>query len=240
MHMPEAYAKHGLASPPWSTHPTRRCTGSSRKTPVYPSTPPKTLSNHHDEETAQSFTELTELGLGASQGGEIWRQLMTVNLSFFRSETSQRLRAQGYVEALLRTLERRGIPVPQEALDRITACADRAVLDDWLDRSLTASTVDELFLDGDTDAKPPSHLDLVYAEATQRLYAARRATEHAEGLAEARAEDILRILDQRWPEVAPEVRHRISSCRDVDVLSTWFDRAIKALTSKDLFRDPEG
>ena len=48
-----------------------------------------------DEETARIFAEFTELGLGTAPAAKIWRHLMSVDLSFFRSETSQRLRAEG-------------------------------------------------------------------------------------------------------------------------------------------------
>ena len=57
---------------------------------------------------------------------------MAADLSFFRSETSQRLRAEGRAEgeakgeakSVLRILDRRGIATTQEVIDRITACAD--------------------------------------------------------------------------------------------------------------------
>ncbi|MTE11189.1 hypothetical protein [Nocardia aurantiaca] len=78
---------------------------------------------------------------------------MTVDLSFFRSETSQRLRAEGRVEgrvqtlidAILRSLRARGIEVSQEARQRIESCRELDTLDAWFDRSLTASSITEIF-----------------------------------------------------------------------------------------------
>ncbi|APB00702.1 hypothetical protein [Nocardia seriolae] len=84
---------------------------------------------------------------------------MTVDLSFFRSETSQRLRAQGRSEglvegrteglaqAVLHTLDRRGIAVSADARTRIMSCADSERLLNWLDVATTAVEVDELFRD---------------------------------------------------------------------------------------------
>ncbi|WP_369633544.1 hypothetical protein [Nocardia sp. JMUB6875] len=112
-----------------------------------------------DEDDALIFAELTELGLGKSPAGNLWRQLMTVDLSFFRSETSQRLRAQGrneglaegrtegLAQAVLHTLERRGIAVSGDARTRIMSCAEPERLLNWLDVATTAAEVDELFRD---------------------------------------------------------------------------------------------
>ncbi|WP_326699300.1 hypothetical protein OG909_19555 [Streptomyces sp. NBC_01754] len=102
-----------------------------------------------DEETAVVFGELTELGLGTGPAAQIWRDLMAVDLSFFRSETSQRLRAEGRAagraEAVLMVLERRGVAVSQEIGARVTACTDTDTIDRWLTRAITAATAEDLF-----------------------------------------------------------------------------------------------
>jgi hypothetical protein len=76
---------------------------------------------------------------------------MSVDLSFFRSETSQRLRAEGraagHAEDLLLVLEERGIEVPDDVRARITDCTDLETLRTWLRRSLTATTAGDLFTD---------------------------------------------------------------------------------------------
>ncbi len=84
-----------------------------------------------------------------------------IDLSFFRSETSQRLREEGRTEGLiegeakgeakttarniLRVLERRGVTVGDDARDRITSCTDRHMLESWLDRAVTVTAATELF-----------------------------------------------------------------------------------------------
>lgn len=116
-----------------------------------------------DEEDAHVFAELTELGLGNSLAAKTWRHLMSIDLSFFRSETSQRLReegrtvglaeglAEGETKALARSildiLDVRSIPVPPDAHLRITSCDDQDVLRAWLRRSATATSVADVFVD---------------------------------------------------------------------------------------------
>ncbi len=53
--------------------------------------------------------------------------------------------AKGDAKAVLRILNRRRIPVPFETQERILACDDLATLETWIDRAVTASTVEELF-----------------------------------------------------------------------------------------------
>jgi len=57
---------------------------------------------------------------------------MSVDLSFFRSETFQRLRAEsrakGRAEDILLILDERGIEVPDDVRARITDCTDLETL----------------------------------------------------------------------------------------------------------------
>ncbi|WP_280339176.1 hypothetical protein [Nocardia neocaledoniensis] len=116
-----------------------------------------------DRDDAQIYAELVELGLDRTRGAEIWRKLMSVDLSFFRSETSQRIRAEareqgleqglaegrdlGVADSILRILNRRGLTVSVAAEARIIACHDRGQLTTWLDRAITVGTVEEMFGD---------------------------------------------------------------------------------------------
>jgi len=103
--------------------------------------------------------ELTELGLGTAPAAQTWRNLMAVDLSFFRSETSQRLRAEGRAEGraedVLRILQRRGVELSESSRERIAGCTDLELLGAWLDRSLTAATEADLF-DADVQTDRPS------------------------------------------------------------------------------------
>jgi hypothetical protein len=107
-----------------------------------------------DPDTAMIFSEFTELGLAGFPAADIWRQLVAVDLSFFRSQTAQNIRtegeAKGEAKAVLRVLDARGIPVPDEARATISGCSDTDVLDTWLDRAITATSIDEVL--GDTQS----------------------------------------------------------------------------------------
>ena len=48
---------------------------------------------------------------------------------------------------ILRVLEKHGIDVPDDIRERITSCSDLDTLTLWFDRSLTASTAEDLFVE---------------------------------------------------------------------------------------------
>lgn len=124
-----------------------------------------------NEEDVHVFAELTELGLGATRAAKTWSQLMSVDLSFYRSRTSQRLRAEGRAQGraegkvegraegkvegrveevigkTLRLLDARGIAVSDSDREHIQGCVDLEVLDRWFDRAITAADIDEVFAD---------------------------------------------------------------------------------------------
>lgn len=76
---------------------------------------------------------------------------MMANTFDYHSPWVDSLRAEGKAEgeakSILRVLATRGVEVPDEARDRIARCTDEETLGTWLDRSVTATTVDELFAD---------------------------------------------------------------------------------------------
>ncbi|EYT80090.1 hypothetical protein CF54_27430 [Streptomyces sp. Tu 6176] len=62
----------------------------------------------------------------------------------------------------------------------------------------------------------------------------------AEGKAEERTALILHVLEKRGIKVPEEAHERITSCTDLDQLTTWFDRALTAEAADDLFAEPTG
>jgi hypothetical protein len=72
-----------------------------------------------------------------------------VDLSFYTSWLAEEIRAEGYAHALLHVLAERGIDVPCVDRERITSCTDPELLDTWLTRALTATTVAEIFTEDD-------------------------------------------------------------------------------------------
>ncbi|WP_439082530.1 hypothetical protein [Streptomyces sp. WL006] len=109
-----------------------------------------------DADAAAVFAEFTEAGLGATPAREIWRNLMGTGLSHFRGFVAESFRDEGRVEGrlegraedILRILDLRGVPVPEAARQRVSACTDLAVLDVWLERAVTAPSADAVFGDG--------------------------------------------------------------------------------------------
>lgn len=104
-------------------------------------------------ETTEFYVELIEQGISHTAAAETWRKYMAVDLSFFRSESAQKLRAQGRaqgraercVEDVLMILRHRGVVVTDEAADRIRDCDDEDQLAVWLRRALDVSSVNQLF-----------------------------------------------------------------------------------------------
>jgi phage terminase Nu1 subunit (DNA packaging protein) len=58
---------------------------------------------------------------------------------------AEHARAEGVARSILTVLSGRGMPVSEQARERILACRDLDVLHDWLRRALTIDGTDELF-----------------------------------------------------------------------------------------------
>ena len=57
------------------------------------------------------------------------------------------------------------------------------------------------------------------------------------GREEAKAEYVLKALDKRGLDLTTEQRAQISACTDLAQLDQWFDRALTAATTADVFTD---
>jgi hypothetical protein len=105
--------------------------------------------NAIDGETALTLMEMTEAGLVGTAGQQMWRELMRKQLipykSEFRREGIEEGRAEGRADAILQILGKRGIAVDDASRERIVSCANLDILGDWVDRSLTATQVSDLF-----------------------------------------------------------------------------------------------
>jgi hypothetical protein len=72
-------------------------------------------------------------------------ELMATGTYEYQSDFARRYFGQGEAKALLEVLGARGIDVPDDARERITTCTDLKQLETWVRRSVTISTIDELF-----------------------------------------------------------------------------------------------
>jgi hypothetical protein len=60
---------------------------------------------------------------------------------------------------------------------------------------------------------------------------------HDQGIAEGKADGVLKLLDARHLGPSQEQRQRVTSCTDAAQLDLWFDRAITAGTAAEVFAD---
>jgi hypothetical protein len=108
------------------------------------------LRDEH-EDIADPIIEFTAQGLGNRPAKELWRNLVAVDLSFYKSYIAEEIRDEGrvsaYAKAILTVLEQRGIDVPADARRRITDCHDPETLHTWLARAATASSAAAIFED---------------------------------------------------------------------------------------------
>ena len=58
-----------------------------------------------------------------------------------------------------------------------------------------------------------------------------------EGIEEAKAEDILKLIDARGIKVTKAQRRKVTASAGLTKLGMWFDRALTAKTAEDIFRD---
>ena len=104
-----------------------------------------------DEETAQIFAELTELGLGNAPAATKWSKMMAMDTSFFRSRTSNLFRDEGRVDAMARSIlvvfEARGLKVSDEVRAQIEECTDLELLREWHQRAVTVERAEQIFED---------------------------------------------------------------------------------------------
>ncbi|MFI9746714.1 hypothetical protein [Streptomyces sp. NPDC052494] len=103
------------------------------------------------ENVADPIVEFTAQGLGHHPAKELWRNLVVMDLSFYRSYLSEELRAegraQGGADALLMVMRQRDLDVPHDIRDRITSCRDPRTLRRWIARAVIAISTEEIFAD---------------------------------------------------------------------------------------------
>lgn len=100
---------------------------------------------------ADPIIELIAQGLGKHPAAHLWRELVTVDLSFYKSDLSEEIRdegrAQGRAEDVLHILKVRGMDIPEAVRERVTGCDDLEILSHWLERAVTAPTAEDIFED---------------------------------------------------------------------------------------------
>ncbi|MDQ0774709.1 hypothetical protein QF026_003175 [Streptomyces aurantiacus] len=110
------------------------------------------------EAVAYPLIECTTQGLGGNhRAAELWRHLVVADLSFCKSRMSEENRDQRRAEARVQTaaediqlvLDARGLDVPDEVRERVTACDDPDLMRRWLARAATVASAEEIFAEAD-------------------------------------------------------------------------------------------
>lgn len=109
------------------------------------------------EDIADPIVEFTAQGLGKHPAQHLWRNLVAVDLSFYKSylveeireearaEARTEARVEGRAEDIMLVLEQRGLDVSDDVRSRIADCADPDVLRQWLARAVTVPRAEEIF-----------------------------------------------------------------------------------------------
>ncbi|MFG2514560.1 hypothetical protein [Streptomyces sp. NPDC048584] len=148
----EARKDLALATLSAITHATHPDAGAILKsmTTVLRETPP---------DVADPIIELIAQGLGKHPAAQLWRKLVAVDLSFYKSDLSEEIRDEGRAEGraegaarraaedILEILDVRGVDVPEAVRERITDCGDPEILRHWHRRAVTAPTAEGIFDD---------------------------------------------------------------------------------------------
>jgi len=136
------------------------------------------------EEQGSQVVEYTAQGLRNGRAKQLWKELLMVDTTFYRSWLFEELRdearavgraeglaegraeaaARARVEAVLDVLEQRSLKVSDEVRKRVEDCADPDVLRMWLVRAVTAPTAESIFEATDQDGV----LDQSRVESTRR------------------------------------------------------------------------
>ncbi len=103
------------------------------------------------EDIASPLIEFTAQGLGKNPAQHLWRNLVAVDLSFYKSYLAEEIRdegrAQRAAEDVLLVLEQRGLDVPEHVRSRVEDCQDPDVLRHWLTRAVTVPRAEDIFGD---------------------------------------------------------------------------------------------
>jgi hypothetical protein len=101
---------------------------------------------------ARTYDDIVLAGLPKAARAR-WEAFMSTAIPEYQSELFRELtakgktegKAEGKAESVLQVLKERGLTVPEATRERIESCIDLELLDTWLRRAITASTIDELF-----------------------------------------------------------------------------------------------
>jgi len=80
-----------------------------------------------------------------------------------------------------------------------------------------------------------AHMTVIDSKYRSELFRSAEAQGRAEGIAAAKRDALLDVLDARGVDVPETVRAEVLACSDLDQLNTWFHRALKSASIDDVF-----
>ncbi|MCT7356501.1 hypothetical protein N4P33_30810 [Streptomyces sp. 15-116A] len=115
------------------------------------------------EAITDPIIEFTAQGLAKSPAKQLWRNLVAVDLSFYKSYIAEEIREEGREQGVelghaergaqdvLLVLERRGLDISEAVRSRITECHDPEILSHWLALAVTVPKAEDIFEASDPD-----------------------------------------------------------------------------------------
>jgi hypothetical protein len=87
--------------------------------------------------------------MGKYPAAEVWKTLVSVDLSFYKSPISQEIRAEGQAlraaADVLEIFDERRMDVSEGVRERILGCDDLDILRRWLRRAVTVPAAEDIF-----------------------------------------------------------------------------------------------
>lgn len=97
-----------------------------------------------DKDTVTYWFETMEIALANTPARAKWRELHMSVGSYYPGPGNPD-EAKGEATLILRVLEKHAVEISEDIRDRITSCTELDTLMLWFDRSLTATTAEDLF-----------------------------------------------------------------------------------------------
>lgn len=128
-----------------------------------------------------------------------------------REEGLEEGREEGVARSVISVLRARGFIVSEEVRQRVKSCGDLEMLEAWVSDAVTVERPEDLW----------------YSEFARKYVGI--------GRAEAAARSVIAVLVARGFAVSDEVRQRVESCDDLEILEAWVPKAVAVDRPEDLF-----
>jgi hypothetical protein len=98
-----------------------------------------------DHDLVDRYYDLVLAALPAAARHHLEERMSTTYRSEFMRNLAARAKAETEAQTVLTVLDARGVVVPDEIRARIVACTDVDLLDTWVRRAATATSIEDLF-----------------------------------------------------------------------------------------------